>query len=163
MTEQSILVYKRFLSKVKNSTHPALSQQPLYKNWATVDTLLFEKLVGVSTPSSTNTTTPPPPHTHTHTHTHTPAETGGWAHYVVDEIKSTAFLDIRSGSSNISTELARCLEKRTLKTDQKQIQKMLHTTNTYVEIYKLEMTNVDDNFTETQKSANSTNRIWYLF
>ena len=32
MTEQSILVYKRFLSKVKNSTHPALSQQPLYKN-----------------------------------------------------------------------------------------------------------------------------------
>lgn len=64
---------------------------------------------------------------------------------LVDEIKSRAFLDTGSGSSS---KLARSLEKKPLKTNQKQIKTMLHTTNTHVEIYKVQMTNVDSNFTK---------------
>ena len=48
--------------------------------------------------------------------------------------------------SYMSLDLARCLEKKPLRTDHKQTEAMLHTISTHVEIYEVQMTNVEGNF-----------------
>ena len=54
---------------------------------------------------------------------------------------------MRNGISNISSKFARGLEKKPLRTNHKQVETMLHTTPTQVEIYEMQMTNVKGNFT----------------
>ena len=67
---------------------------------------------------------------------------------LVDGMKYRALLDTEAErSSYILFELAGRLEEEPLKTDHKQINTMLHTTPPHVVIYKVQMTNVEGNFT----------------
>ena len=60
---------------------------------------------------------------------------------MVDDITCRALLDNGAGSSYISSSLACKLKKPPMLTDYKQIQTMLHTSNTSIDIYNVEITN----------------------
>ena len=73
----------------------------------------------------------------------------------VDGIKCKAFLDTRAGSSYMSSSLANRLKKNPSRKDYKQIETMLHTTTTKVEVYEVEVSNL----TGTSKSQQMTIRL----
>ena len=64
----------------------------------------------------------------------------------IDGIKCRALLDTGAGSSYISASLARELAKKPIRTDHKQIETMLHTTNTKIEVYEVQISNMKDSF-----------------
>ena len=59
-----------------------------------------------------------------------------------------------AGKSYISFELARHLEKKPLRTKHKQIETMLQATPTHEEIYEVQMTHIDGNFTINAEVSN---------
>ena len=64
----------------------------------------------------------------------------------VDGIKCRALLDTGAGSSYISSSLANRLKKNPSRKDYKQIETMLHTITTKVEVYEVEVSNLKGNF-----------------
>ena len=65
----------------------------------------------------------------------------------VNGIICRALLDTGAGSSYISSTLARELKKPPIRTDYKQIETMLHRTNTLIDIYDVKITNRKGDFT----------------
>ena len=64
----------------------------------------------------------------------------------VDGIKCRALIDTGAGSSYISSSLANRLKKNPSRKDYKQIETMLHTITTKVEVYEVEVSNLKGNF-----------------
>ena len=64
----------------------------------------------------------------------------------IDGIVCRALLDTGAGSSYISSELARRLEKRPVRVDHKQIETMLRTVTTKIEVYDVQLSNSRDSF-----------------
>ena len=64
----------------------------------------------------------------------------------IDGIKRRALLDTGAGSSYISSSLANRLKKNPSRKDYKQIETMLHTATTKVEVYEVEVSNLKGNF-----------------
>ena len=65
----------------------------------------------------------------------------------VNGITCRASLDIGAGSSYISSTFTREFKKPPIRTDYKQIETMLHTTNTLIDTYDVEITNTKGGFT----------------
>ena len=65
----------------------------------------------------------------------------------VSGITCRALLDTGDGSSYISSTLAHELRKPPIRTHYKQIETMLHSTNTLTDIYDVEITNTKGDFT----------------
>ena len=65
----------------------------------------------------------------------------------VNGITYRALLDTGAESSYISSTLAHELRRPLIRTDNKQIETMLHTTNTLIDIYDVEITNTKGDFT----------------
>ena len=65
----------------------------------------------------------------------------------VNGVTCRALLDIGAGSSYILSTLARELRRPSIRTDYKQMETMLHTTNTFINIYDVEITNTKGDFT----------------
>ena len=63
-----------------------------------------------------------------------------------DGIKCSTLLDTGAGSSHIASSLANRLKKNPSRKDYKQIQSMLHTTTTKVEVCEVEVSNLERNF-----------------
>ena len=76
----------------------------------------------------------------------------------VDGIKRRELLDTGAGSSYISSSLANRLKKNPSRKDYKQIETMLHTATTKVEVYEVEVSNLKGNFKITA-DVNKANKL----